>query len=100
MGASLEKPNFIIYSVDYTEPALIKLRTDQNPPVLYTMTRDDDVVTLFFEEGSISTLYHKIKPIREYIGELLMRETIGPGRVKIDDPLGVQHKSFWEIEKA
>jgi hypothetical protein len=79
---------------------MIKFRTDQNPPVLYTLTRDDDIVTLFFEDGSISTLYHANKPMREYIAELLMRETFGPSRLKIDDPLGVQHKSFWEIEKA
>jgi hypothetical protein len=38
--------------------------------------------------------------MREYIAELLMRETFGPSRLKIDDPLGVQHKSFWEIEKT
>jgi hypothetical protein len=100
MGTPVEKPNFTIYSVDYSEPAVIKLRTDHTPPVLYTLTRDDDIVTLFFEDGSISTLYHKIKPIREYVAELLMREVFGPQRLKIDDPLGVQHKSFWEIEKT
>ena len=100
MGTPVEKPNFTIYSVDYSEPAVIKLRTDHTPPVLYTLTRNEDIVTLFFEDGSISTLYHKIKPIREYVAELLMRETFGPQRLKIDDPLGVQHKSFWEIEKT
>lgn len=51
MGTPLEKPNFTIYSVDYTEPAMIKFRTDQNPPVLYTLTRDDDIVTLFLRMG-------------------------------------------------
>jgi hypothetical protein len=38
--------------------------------------------------------YHKIKPIREYIVEILALRA----RVTIADPFGIQHKSFWEIE--
>ncbi len=93
---------FNIYHVNYTAPALIRFsgKNEETGDIIQlSLTRDEDIVTLFFEEGGVSTLYHKIKPIREYMAELLMRESFGPNRIQITDPFGVQHKSFWEIEQ-
>ena len=93
---------FNIYHVNYTSPALIRFsgtNEEAGYTVQFSLTRDDNVVTLAFEEGAVSTLYHKIKPIREYMAELLARESFGPNRIQITDPFGIQHKSFWEIEQ-
>jgi hypothetical protein len=94
---------FSIYHVDYTEPALVRFtgkHEESEQSVQFSITRDDDTVTLFFEEAGVSTVYHRNKPLREYMGELLMRDSFGPNRLQITDPFGVQHKSFWEIEKT
>jgi hypothetical protein len=99
MGSAM---TFNIYHVNYTTPALIRFsgKNEETGDIIQlSLTRDEDIVTLFFEEGGVSTLYHKIKPIREYMAELLMRDSFGPNRIQITDPFGIQHKSFWEIEQ-
>lgn len=94
---STEQPaKFVINFVDYGPPATVGFLVTRADGVqlTYQLTHDGDTVHLHFSEGTIGMFYHKIKPIREYIVELLALRA----RVNIDDPMGVQHKSFWELE--
>ena len=83
---------FDIYGVDYSAPAVIRFRSGEFD---YRLTRDKDEVQLYTDHGALTMHYHKIKPIREYIAELLATPV---NRIRFKDPMGVQHKSFWEIE--
>ena len=84
---------FDIYGVDYFAPAVIRFRSGEFD---YRLTRDNDEVQLYTEHGALTAYYHKIKPIREYIAEMLSTPL---NRVRMNDPMGVQYKSFWELER-
>lgn len=94
---SAENPATIrIDYVKYDEPAAVRFQVKRADglELTYLLTHDGDTVHLHFSEGAVGMFYHKIKPIREYFAEILALRA----RVKIEDPFGIQHKSFWELE--
>lgn len=94
---STENPATVrIDYVKYDEPAAVRFQVKRSDGVEFTylLTHDGDTVHLHFDGGVVGMFYHKIKPIREYFVEILALRA----RVKIEDPFGIQHKSFWELE--
>jgi hypothetical protein len=81
--------------VNYEAPVTVRFRVTRadGAELTYMLSRDGDTVFLHFEEGTLGMFYHEQKPVREYFAELLALRA----RVTIEDPFGIQNKTFAQI---